>query len=292
MQIKKITIVFKKISSNLNFLFLLNGLFFASCFFLNVESRYEKELFSAIARKIKNDLPENFSQTQFAQKALETTSYLQERRYQVFGNQEIGGLKAQFFHPSTIDLMTNNGACGSYVTVLSRILKANNIKVRIAQMKANGYYGSHMYVEAFINNKWVVLDPTYTLFFQNADSSWATFEQLSTNWNYYKSQVPPDYNSSYKYEGVRYTNWEKIPIIMPVIKKILDITLGKKQADTISIRPYFLRNYHKLTWVTFILWLFVAIHTIKRLLSLKKKSMIKVPDEQGETLDAKKMAIG
>ncbi len=270
MNFKKLLTFLKRKLKSLHFLFLLNGLLVATVFFLFTEAKYEEELFTAIAHKIKNDLPKDFTQTDFVLKALQTTSYLQDRRYAVFGEQEIGGIKATIFHPSTIDLMTNNGACGSYVTVLSRVLKSNNIQVRIGQMQVNGKYGGHMIVEAYMNDKWVVLDPTYTLYFQNPDKSWATFAQIQNNWQFYKSQVPANYNPDYQFQGIRYTNWEKIPVVTTSVKAILNVLLGKKVADGISIRPYLLRNYHKLAWLTFIIWVIVAIYTGKTYLRKKQ----------------------
>jgi hypothetical protein len=250
---------------NLYFLFLANGMLIASVFYFFTESRYEKELFTAITRKIKAELPVHHTHKLFAEKALLTTSYLQDRRYEVFGKAELQGIKANLFHSSTIDLMTNNGACGSYAVVLARILKSNNIKVRIGQMKIDGHFGGHMIVEALLDKRWVVMDPTYALYFENPDGSWATFSQLKHNWNYYKIQVPEGYKPEYNYEGVRYTNWNKIPVISQSIKGLLNITIGRDLADSISIRPYLLRIYHKLAWLTFLAWLVVVLYTFKRI---------------------------
>jgi hypothetical protein len=263
MNYKRPNYLLKKFLNNRYLLLFLNGILLTSSLYFLTESRYEKELFIAITRKIKEELPAQHNDYAFVQKALQTTSSLQDNRFRVFGNQQLEGIKANIFHPTTIDLMTNNGACGSYVTVLSRILKSNNIHVRIGQMKVNGNFGGHMIVEARVDGKWVVLDPTYSLYFTNADGSWASFKQLQSNWNYYKSQVPANYNMDYSFEDIRYTNWNKIPAITPAIKSILNVLLGKETADTISIRPYLLRNYHLLAWASFIAWLVVSLQLLK-----------------------------
>ena len=263
MNLKRPTNLIKRIINNRYLLLFVNGILLTSSFYFLTESRYERELFVAISRNIKEELPAKHNNFDFIEKALQTTSKLQDNRFQVFGDQQIEGIKANIFHPSTIDLMTNNGACGSYVTVLSRILKSNNIHVRIGQMKVNGYYGGHMIVEAKVDGKWVVLDPTYTLHFTNADGSWATFKQVQSNWNYYKNQVPANYNMDYSFEDIRYTNWNKIPVITPAIKSTLNVLLGKEKADTISIRPYLLRNYNLLAWASFIVWLLSSLQLLK-----------------------------
>lgn len=264
MRITAVLIALRRRLQNLYFLFFLNGLLLSSLFFFSTESTYESELFGAISKKIKSELPAGYTKTDYIIKALQTSNYLQERRYLIFGDQELAGIKANVFRPSTIDLMTNNGACGSYVTVLARILKSNNIPVRIGQMKVDGRYGGHMIVEARLNKKWVVLDPTYSLYFRKPDSTLATFADLQTNWNYYKIQAPPDYKNEYRFEGVRYTNWEKVPFLSAGLKKVLDVIFGKDVADSISIRPYLLRNYHKLVWINCFVLLFTFLYTLKQ----------------------------
>ncbi|MBX9785428.1 MAG: hypothetical protein K2X48_19250 [Chitinophagaceae bacterium] len=266
----------KRILNNLYFLFLLNGLLAASLFFFATEASYEKELFSAISQNIKKELPQNFTDQDYALKALETTGYLQNNRSAVFGSSGIKGITANFFHPSTVDLMTNEGACGSYVVALLRILKSNNIQVKTGQMKVNGIYGGHMILEAWIENRWVVMDPTFGLYFKNDDGSWASFKQLQANWNFYKHQTPQDYNQEYQYEDMRYTNREKIPVLTPAIKSIFNVILGREMADSISIRPYLLRSYHKLAWFTFIIWIAVMLHTAKTY-SARKKTELHAP---------------
>jgi Transglutaminase-like superfamily len=260
-----------RMMKTLHFLFLFNGVLLASVFFFATEAVYEKELFGAISKNIKESLPQNHTVYDFALKALHTTSYLQDHRLEIFGSHQLSGLKASVFHTSTTDLMTNNGACGSYVTVLARILKSNNIKIRIGQMKANGVYGTHMFVEAWLHNKWVVMDPTYALHFVNPDGSWATFPEIQSNWDYFKTQLPAGYKEEYRYESVRYTNWDKIPVVTTFIKSALNQFIGKEKADSISIRPYLLRIDHKLAWFCFVMWVITALYTLKRYRIIKKQ---------------------
>lgn len=264
MPVKTTLRTIRKFLRNLYFLCFLNGLLLASLLYFASESKYETQLFSIIARRIRNNLPANYSKNDFAIKAMQTAYDLQAKRYLVFANEHMDGLKANFFHPSTVDLMTGNGACGSYATVLARILKSNDMKVRIAQMKVNNVYGGHIFVETKTENGWVVLDPTFNLAFKKADGSLSSFNDLNKNWEQYKQQLPADYPAEYNYAGVRYTNWEKIPGITTIIKSVLDAVIGKEKADTISVRPYMLRIYNKLAWVTFFVWLMVALYTLKR----------------------------
>lgn len=248
--------------NNLNFLFLINGILLATLFHYIIESKYESELFIAINKNIKTGLPVNHTKETYLLKAMEMANQLQKQRYEVFGQQKLAGLKANFFRPPTFDLMTANGACGSYATVLARILKANDIPVRIGQMKVNETYGGHIFVEAKTENGWIVLDPMYNLVFKKQNGEPATFADLNKDWQTFKQQVPPDYNTAYNYSGVRYTNWEKIPGITTTIKSLLDAVIGKTKADQFSVRPYLLRTYHKLAWITAFVLFFIFLRTM------------------------------
>jgi hypothetical protein len=269
MTLKKTLRVIVKLLTNLHILFLLNGILLASFFFFVTESKYESQLFALISKNVKTNLPADFTEEQFAIKAMEIVNQLEEKRYPVFKDQHIEGTKANIFHPATFDLMTANGACGSYSTVLARILKANDMRVRIGQMKVNGYFGGHMFVEVKTKSGWIVLDPLFNLVFKKANGASATFTDLNQNWDEFKAQVPATYNLDYKYDAVRYTNWEKIPYVTTTIKSALDIFIGKEKADAISVRPYLLRSYHKLAWLTGIL---LVLNLAKTILVYRKKN--------------------
>lgn len=259
----------KSIHQNLHLLFTLNGILLAAVFFFGTESKYESELFTAITRKIKDSLPKNHSKEAFALKANQVAYQLEENRYTFFSEQNIAGIKANFFHPATYDLMTGNGACASYAAVLARILKANDIRVRIGQMQVNGLYGGHMFIEAELEDGWKVLDPMFALAFKKSNGQLAGFTDLQQNWEFYKPQTPANYKAEYSYRGVRYANWKKIPVVTPMIKASLDFFIGKEKADKISIRPYLLRNYNKLAWLSAFL---LVLNLIKTIMVYRKKT--------------------
>ena len=136
-------------------------------------------------------------------------------------------------------------------------------------MKSNGIFAAHNIVEAKSDHGWVVLDPFFNVYFEKPTHQLASFEDVKDNWNYYKSQVPPDYDLNYRYEDVRYSNWTKIPVFMPAIKKMLDLTIGKQRADNISLRTYFLRKYDICFVFVFILFIVVFSLTLVKLIKAK-----------------------
>jgi hypothetical protein len=203
-----------------------------------------------------------------AVKAMNTCFHLLSNKGSTFYNGNMGP-EADVIHSASFDLMTTRGACGSYSQVLARILKTYHIPVRIAQMKAGGYFGAHNVIEAQIGNDWVLLDATYNLCFHRPDSKLASFNDIRGNWTYYSKQVPPDYNPIYRYEDVRYTNWSKIPIISPAAKSMLSLFIGRERANTFSVRTLFMNTYQTYVYVLVALYLPLLLITIRGLVKTK-----------------------
>jgi hypothetical protein len=233
----------RRVFGHLYFLTFLNGFLLASLFYFKMESNYEKELFRAIHTDISSKIKSTDSQDSVVVKILHVCHYLLVDRETVFEGKQFQGFESDLLEPASIDLMTGRGACGSFSMVLARILQGYKFTVRIAQMKSQGVFAAHNLVEALTEHGWVVLDPFFNIYFEKPSHQLASFKDVKENWNYYKSQLPPGYNMNYNYEDVRYSNWSKIPIVLPAVKKILDLTLGKEKADGISLRTFFLRKY-------------------------------------------------
>jgi hypothetical protein len=234
-----------------------------------MEANYEKDLFQAIRSNINGRLSSRDSEDSVVVKVMHSCHDLLVNRGKVFGGKQFQGFESGLLEPTSMDLMTAKGACGSYSMVLSRVLQGYKYSVRIAQMKSNGIFAAHNIVEAKTRHGWVVLDPLFDLYFINPSHKLASFEDLKTNWDFYKDQLPPDYDKNYRYEDVRYSNWTKIPVLMPAMKKVLDLIIGKKQADDISLRTYLLRKYEICFNVILVLFLFIFSFTMVRLLKAK-----------------------
>ncbi len=263
---------FKRFFGNLYLLVFLNGFLLASLFYFKIESNYENNLFKIIQKSIDKKIDINDTKDSILVKIMQTCSDMLHSRSVVFSNnsQDLEGFKTDFIHSATIDLMTANGACGSYSLVLARILQNYHYPVRIAQMKAYERYGAHNVIEANINTKWVVLDPLFdTYFIKPGGVGLASFLDVKNNWAYYSKQLPEGYNKSYHYNDVRYTNWEKVPIILPATKKILSIFLGQDRVDNMSLRVHFLRMYDLYFYIAFFIYIPILILTIRKI--IKKK---------------------
>ena len=259
----------RRVLRNLYFLTFLNGFILASLFYFRMEANYEKNLFQAIRYNINSKFITVGSEDSAIVKIMHACHELLVNRESFFGGAQSANLESDMLEATSVDLMTARGACGSYSLVLARVLQGYDYQVRIAQMKVKNVFAAHNIVEVRTRQRWAVLDPLFDIYFINPDQKLASFDEVKNNWAYYRNQLPPNYDQSYRYEDVRYTNWTKIPVLMPMVKKLLDLTIGKQRADGISLRTYFLRKYEICFNLTMALFLVVLSFTIFCLIKAK-----------------------
>jgi hypothetical protein len=214
--------------------------------------------------------------------ALHITNRLLGYRTEIFTKHEEG--RYDYDGSLTGDLMSAKGACGSYADVLAQLLETMGFKTRIPQMKVGAIYGGHIITEVLSSKGWVVLDASNNLFFTTPAGKLASFKDVSSNWAYYKAQTPKDYNQAYRYEDVRYTNWEKIPVIMPMLKKVLTMVLGPERVSTISIRPFFLRQYKFYCILIIITIIILSVWLLRNLLSRSLGRVISITPNRSSTI--------
>ena len=259
----------RRVLGNLYFLTFLNGFILASLVYFRMEANYEKDLFQAIRANISIQFTHAVSEDSAIVKVMHVCHQLLVNRESFFGGKPGQDLGSDMLEPTSMDLMTARGACASYSLVLARVLQGYKYRVRIAQMEANGVYAAHNIVEVKSREGWIVLDPLYDVYFVTPSQKLASFEDVKNNWAHYQTQLPPNYDPNYCYDNVRYTNWTKIPFFLPVVKKLLDLTIGKENADGISLRTYFLRKYEIGFNLAMASFLFVFSFTLVSLIKAK-----------------------
>lgn len=256
------------------FLLFFTGVLTGLLVYFYSEDTYEKRIFESLALDVRKSENSVFSTQKDSLLLLNSLHIIHNtlvNRQGLF--TDIGGLKAGVFSPVTVDLMTAQGACGSYSMVMARLLDELKLETRIIQMKVGDLYGGHIVLEAKNNDRWIVFDPLYNLYFKRPDGALASFEEISNDWIFYKAQVPVGYDQNYRYEGKQYTNWNKIPVLMPAIKKVLDWILGKENADTLSLRILVLRKFHVFFIITLVIQLLLISYMIYYIYRRQKPSV-------------------
>lgn len=260
--------VIRQTCKNLHFLMFLNGFFLASLFYLKMDASYENGLFVSIKADIDSQIDSNDTPDSIAVKSMNVCYHLMSNKGSIFANSDLGP-QADFFHSVTVDLETTRGACGSYSEVLARVLQTYHLPVRIAQMKAGGIYAAHNVVETMIGQRWVVLDPTYNLYFVRPDGTLASFADVRKDWGYYSRQVPHGYNPVYRYEDVRYFNWTKVPVLLPALRSLFNAIIGPERTNTICIRVMFLNTFTVCLYVLLALYIPLLVITIRKVVRRK-----------------------
>jgi len=242
-----------------------HGVFCTLILFFLMMSNYEDGLFDQI---VKNAVKKNSANIELTDKKkalvlLDTTYNLLIASEKLFLETQRINLRDTLFRSYDVDLLEAKGGCGSFSFVLAKLLKTSGIKSRIGQMKCGEEWGCHMIVEANIEDDWVVLDPTYNLYFTKQNNQLATFKDLNKNFIKFKPQVSSDYPALYKYEDIRYTNWDKVPIIFNILKNTLSFFLSEEEVNGISLRLFIMNIYKIFLIFTFIIYFIFFIFTLR-----------------------------
>ena len=269
---------------NRYFLFVINGFLLAAALLFYMHDAYEHSIVGALSSNVKRQYSKYNSEDSLLIGGLRLTHYLEERRVTVFGAEEISDGYSGILQPLTNDLMTAKGACGSYALVLGSILKDIGFKIRFAQMKVDETWGGHIIIEAKTKKGWVALDPSFNLAFVKKDGTLAGFQDIHSDWNYFQNQLPVNYKREYAYSDVRYTNWEKIPIILPGVRFVLEHTIGKVATNEVSIRVLFLRKYRILYYIMLSLYLYSWYRIVRRYNKKRKAVSKSIASQPGKPM--------
>ncbi|HUR09943.1 MAG TPA: hypothetical protein VM012_01155 [Flavitalea sp.] len=255
----------KKFLNNSYVLLFLNGFFFAALVLFYTEGDYESKIFQRLAEEIRDHHSAGpLTEDSLLVRSLHLTNALEKNRSVIFGKRQVSSFKSDFLQPLTVDLMTGQQACGGFSYVLGRILSELDIQYRFAQMRVNGVFGGHIIVEAKMPYGWVVLDPLYDLYFKRPDGKLASFADVQLNWAYYGKQVPAGYKMNYRYEAVRYTNWDKIPVVMPALKGMMKFAIGAEKTENFSFRNLVLRKFDLYISITLSIYLFLLSLVVRK----------------------------
>jgi hypothetical protein len=234
-------IAMKKIVQNKRILHTLLGFLIASSAYLYLEYKYEQKTLQAFINSVYHTKDLNRYDDKAVMLAAMQKTHLQMQQKEITSmDLNLSKVEELFTSPLMTFALTKDGACGGNSLVLAQILDGMGYQVRPLQMLVNGTYGGHIVLEANLNNKWIVFDPLYNLYFTNEKGELASVEEIQSNWNYYRTQTPANYNMDYKFDGVRYTNWSRMPILGSLAKATLNLFMGKTAADRFSLRTYML----------------------------------------------------
>jgi hypothetical protein len=170
--------------------------------------------------------------------------------------------------------MYGAGSCGGYSKVLTRSLSLAGYKVRIGQLKVNGYYGGHILMEVYSNefHKWILVDPLYGVMVTDSSGNPVSYVEAEQQWEDIKHRFPIRYQEAYRYQGIRYTNWDKYGWASRLAKSILTPVVGQEKIEYFSMRPMLLSTYK--VYLLFFIALFLVYHSLNFYSFSKKQKAI------------------
>jgi len=202
---------------------------------LHLMADYEDALFDQIVASV---VQPQWPETQKIAVLTAETHALLKDRAKFFVNHGYVGPSTSWLTSADVHLLDGRGVCRSHASVLGRLLDRAGIQFRIVRIyfPAKGTWACHLGIEARAEGKWRAIEPFDNIVFP------VDYLELSRHWADYKALAPSGYDPHLYQAEIRYTNWRRIPVIMPVIKKILDRT-APKFASTFSLRRYLLNAY-------------------------------------------------
>lgn len=211
----------------------LHGALLSAIVFCHLHADYEAAVYRDLVR---DNVPSGISREEQALSMLNLAHHLVTPRLRYFRREATPTVFGTFFRSADVQLVDGIGACGSYTHVLARLLDQRDFDYRVVQMQCAKSATCHIMLEARVDGNWAALDALYNLHFRRPDGALASFAEVGVDWRYYRRQTPPHYDDRYRYLDAVYTNWDKIPVVMPAIKAALDALLGEERADRISVR--------------------------------------------------------
>lgn len=164
-------------------------------------------------------------------------------------------LREAWFGGVDTELLEGGRACGGYSGVLGRLLESVDIPFRVLQMRCGDIWSCHVLIEAQVGDRWMALDPSFGTAFPLPEGGHASARELIQRFAEVEPTLPAEYDRQYRFEDVRYTNWDKIPVLMPAMRWTLERILGKGFVDDLSLRTWFINRYRAWFWTLLAVWL-------------------------------------
>ena len=218
--------------------------------FVLIEWQHENNLYRNIGRMAQKQASSK-TDTAVVQEAMISLNASMQARSAIFEGHETLSWKQSLFNSADIHLMYGSGACGGYSMVLARTLQMLGYEVRIGQLKAiKGGWGAHIIIEYYSKTlgKWVMIDPLFTWIPRTKGGNMASIKYVAKHWPDFEAQMPEDFKNQYRYNDVRYTNWDKYGGILKPYYHLAKLFMGKPYADTICLRMYRLSTLPLLVW--------------------------------------------
>lgn len=241
----------------------LLGILLAS---LHLMAEYEDALFDQIVGSI---VQPDWSESQKIKALTAETHELLKDRAKVFANTGTVSIRDSWLDSADVHLLDGRGICRSHASVLGRMLDRAGIYFRVVRIyfPASDRWACHLAIEAKADGKWRAIDPFDNLVFP------VDYVELSRHWDAYKDLAPPGYDRHLDKAEVFYTNWYRIPVIMPAIKKVLDWT-APDLASNFSLRRYLLNVYRVYEVGLLLLVLVVATFFLLRLAIVRSRKAL------------------
>jgi hypothetical protein len=113
--------------------------------------------------------------------------------------------------------------CGTATNAFVNLSASSGVRARRLLLLSPDRLAKHVVAEAWLHDRWAVIDPLYRTLYRGASGEFLTKEQLRDPSVFrHATEVIPNYPPEYTYELTSYVRLRRIPVIGGVFRTVLD----------------------------------------------------------------------
>lgn len=121
----------------------------------------------------------------------------------------------------TLNIQQLLDVCGTATNAFVNLAQSSGLRARRLLLLDQNRSSKHVVVEVLIDNRWVVVDPSYRTIFRLPNGRMVTRQELQNPAIFLAAtQSIPNYPPSYTYESTVHVRVRRIPVIGPYLRRI------------------------------------------------------------------------
>ena len=113
--------------------------------------------------------------------------------------------------------------CGTATNAFLNLARTSNLQVRRLLLLAQDHTAKHVVAEVLLNDRWIVVDPTYRVVMRNAQGEMLTRKDLQDAQNFAEATARiPDYPAIYNYDRYAHVRIARLPLYGLHVRPALD----------------------------------------------------------------------
>ena len=124
---------------------------------------------------------------------------------------------------TTLNYQQLLSVCGTATNAFLNLARSSDLQVRRLLLLSPDRGAKHVVAEVLLNNRWIVVDPTYRIVMRNAKGEMLTRKELQTPQNFAEATGRiPGYPPAYNYDNFAHVRIARLPLDGLRLRSVLD----------------------------------------------------------------------